>query len=88
MVEVALDVALALAVLGGLVGATLAYLFFNGYTASTWGATFSQVSFDFAVTRELIVRGIAWSCLLGLIGGLFPAITAARQPITVALRGM
>ncbi len=80
--------ALALAVLGGLVGATLAYLFFNGYTASTWGATFSQVSFDFAVTRELIVRGIAWSCLLGLIGGLFPAITAARQPITVALRGM
>ncbi|HAK52591.1 MAG TPA: hypothetical protein DCM54_11925 [Gammaproteobacteria bacterium] len=80
--------ALALAMIGGLIGATLAYLLFNGYTASTWGGTFSQVSFDFAVTPELLTRGITWSCLLGLIGGLFPSITAARQPITVALRGM
>jgi putative ABC transport system permease protein len=80
--------ALVLALLGGVIGAGLAYLFFNGYTASTMGDTFSQVSFDFAVTEELIARGIIWSLLLGLIGGLVPSIAAARQPITVALRGM
>jgi putative ABC transport system permease protein len=79
--------ALVLAMIGGGIGATLAYLFFNGYTASTMGDAFSQVSFDFAVTRDLIMRGIIWSCALGTIGGLFPAILAARQPVTVALRG-
>lgn len=80
--------ALVLSIIGGLIGASIAYLFFNGYTASTMGGTFSQVSFDFAVTGELIFRGILWSCLLGTVGGLFPSISAARQPITVALRGM
>ncbi len=80
--------ALTLSVIGGLIGSGIAFLFFNGYTASTWGGTFSQVSFNFAVTPDLIVRGIIWSCLLGLIGGLFPSISAARQPVTVALRGM
>lgn len=79
--------ALFLAVAGGAIGAMLAYLFFNGYTASTWGGSFSQVSFDFAVTPELVSRGMTWSCLLGLIGGLVPSITAARQPVTIALRG-
>ncbi len=77
-----------LALIGGLLGSGLAYTFFNGYTASTMGSTFSQVSFDFAVTAELILQGIGWSCVLGLVGGLFPSITAARLPITVALRGM
>ena len=80
--------ALVLAFIGGTIGAGLAYLFFNGYTASTMGGTFSQVSFDFAVTPELIVRGITWSLLLGLVGGLIPSVSAARTPVTVALRGM
>ena len=80
--------ALLLAMLGGLLGGTIAYLLFNGYTTSTIGATFSQVSFNFSVTKDLIFQGIIWSCVLGVIGGLFPSITAARQPITVALRGM
>ena len=80
--------ALVLAIIGGIAGALIAYLFFNGYTASTWGGTFSQVSFDFAVTTELITNGIVWSCILGLTGGLFPAISATLQPITVTLRGM
>ncbi len=80
--------ALLLSMLGGAIGASIAYVFFNGYTASTMGGTFSQVSFDFAVTGELIARGIIWSCVLGTVGGLFPSISAARQPITVALRGM
>ena len=80
--------ALVLASLGGAIGAGLAFVFFNGYTASTMGGTFSQVSFDFAVTEDLIVRGILWSLFIGLIGGLVPSIAAARQPVTVALRGM
>ncbi len=81
--------ALVLALVGGLLGGGIAYLVFNGYTASTMNnVTFSQVSFNFAVTGELLIRGIVWSCVLGLLGGLFPAVKAARQPVTVALRGM
>jgi putative ABC transport system permease protein len=81
--------ALLLALVGGVIGGIIAYLGFNGYTASTMNnATFSQVSFNFAVTSELLVRGITWSCILGVAGGLFPAVNAARQPVTQALRGM
>ncbi len=79
---------LLLALLGGVIGGSIAYLVFNGYTASTMGGGFSQVAFDYAVTPDLLLRGIVWACLLGLVGGLFPAVTAARLPVTVALRGM
>ena len=80
---------LLLALIGGLIGGSIAYTLFNGYTASTMSqAAFSQVSFSFSVTSELLVRGIIWSCLLGIVGGLFPAVAAARQPITVVLRGL
>jgi putative ABC transport system permease protein len=79
---------LSLALLGGLLGAAIVYLLFDGYTASTLNnASFSQVAFDFAVTPELLQIGITWAMTLGLVGGLFPAIRAARMPITVALRG-
>ena len=79
---------LALALLGGALGAGVAYLVFDGFTASTLNnVSFSQVAFDFAVTPELIQGGVMWAVLLGAIGGLFPAIRAARLPITVALRG-
>jgi putative ABC transport system permease protein len=80
--------ALLLAVFGGAVGAVLAYLVFNGVTISTLNnASFSQVAFDFAVTPKLITQGLVWAVSLGLVGGLFPALRAARLPITVALRG-
>jgi len=80
---------LVLSIVGGLIGGAIAYLVFNGYTASTMSqSTFSQVAFDFSVTEELLVRGIIWSCMLGLIGGLFPSVAAARLPVTVALRGL
>lgn len=81
--------ALVLAFIGGSIGCAIAYGVFNGYTASTMNnATFSQVSFNFSVTTELLIQGLTWSCILGLLGGFFPAINAARQPVTVALRGM
>jgi putative ABC transport system permease protein len=48
--------------------------------------TFSQVAFAFRVTPELLAMGLFYALLMGLIGGLFPAIRAARLPIPVALR--
>ena len=88
MVVSVLVEALTLALLGGLIGGGLVWLVFDGYTASTLNnASFSQVAFDFAVTPELLQMGMTWALLLGFIGGLFPAIRAARLPITTALRG-
>jgi len=78
---------LVLALLGGLLGASLAYFIFNGFETATinW-QSFSQVTFAFAVTPPLLVQGISWAVFIGLIGGLFPAVRAARQPIARALR--
>jgi putative ABC transport system permease protein len=78
--------ALLLAVAGGLIGAVLAYVLFNGMSVSTIGQNFTQVVFNFKVTPELVVRGLVISVLIGMIGGLFPAIRAARLPVTTGLR--
>ena len=78
---------LLLALAGGLIGALAAYLFFNGYTVNTLNfQTFSQVAFDFRVTPQLIQQGLAWALAMGLLGGLFPAVRAARMPVIDALR--
>ncbi|HXO19367.1 MAG TPA: FtsX-like permease family protein [Thermoanaerobaculia bacterium] len=78
---------LFLALLGGIVGAVVAYVAFNGYETSTlnW-SSFSQVAFAFAVTPRLVVEGVVYALVMGLIGGLFPAIRAARMPVVNALR--
>jgi putative ABC transport system permease protein len=78
--------ALALAVAGGLIGALVSYVLFNGLTVSTLGQNFTQVAFSFAVTPDLVTRGLLWSIVIGLLGGLFPAVRAARLPVVVALR--
>ena len=79
--------ALVLAIVGGLTGALLAYVLFNGYSVSTLSpGSFSQVAFNFAVTPALIVQGLAWALLIGFVGGLMPALRAARIPVTEALR--
>jgi putative ABC transport system permease protein len=81
--------ALALALLGGAVGGALAYVYCDGATLSTLNfSTFSQVAFDFRVTPALLGHGLLWALLIGLAGGLLPAIRAARLPVTVALRGL
>ena len=78
---------LTLAVIGGSIGAIVARFAFNGLEAATMNwQSFSQVAFAFAVTPELLVRGIIWAVLIGLIGGLLPAIHGARLPIAMALR--
>ena len=75
-----------LALLGGLLGAIIAWTVFNGYTVSTLGQNFSQVVFQFKVSPELAWTGLKWALGIGLVGGLFPALRAARLPVTEALR--
>jgi putative ABC transport system permease protein len=78
---------LALALVGGAVGAAAAYIAFNGFTAATinW-QTFSQVAFAFAVTPKILAGAIILAAVIGLAGGLFPALSAARRPLAQSLR--
>ena len=72
---------------GGAAGAALAYAAFDNFRAATMNwQSFSQVTFAFAVTPALLVHGVVWATVIGLIGGLLPAIRAARMPIAAALR--
>jgi len=66
---------------GALLGGALAWVLFNGLSASPFG-----YSFQLAVTPSLLVLGIAWALGMGLVGGLLPALRAARVPVTTALR--
>ena len=75
--------ALLLAIAGALLGAFLAWLFFAGDLVSV-----SSIVFQLEVTPALLMTGVAWACGVGFIGGLFPAIRAARLPIVIALREM
>lgn len=80
--------ALLLALTGGVIGAAIAWIFFNGNAANTLSGNFTQVVFRLSVTPGLIALGITWAAVIGLIGGLFPAIRAARLPIATALRAV
>jgi putative ABC transport system permease protein len=78
---------LLLALAGGLVGGSLAYFAFNDFHTSTMNfQSFSQVAFAFRVTPRLLLQGMVWATAIGLLGGLLPAIRAARLPIAAALR--
>jgi putative ABC transport system permease protein len=63
------------AVPGALLGGALAWVLFNGLSASPFG-----YSFQLAVTPSLVVFGIVWALGMGLVGGLLPALRAARVP--------
>lgn len=88
MVLSVLAEALLLALIGGVIGALIAWAFFNGNTASTSGGGMGQMVFELAVSWQLMVIGIVWACAIGLIGGLFPAVRAARLPVATALRAV
>ena len=80
--------AIVLALLGGLIGAVGAYLAFDGYRAATMNfQSFSAVAFAFDVNANLVLAAMVYALLMGLIGGIFPAIRAVRTPVSVALRG-
>ena len=78
--------ALLLALAGGVLGALIAYALFNNLSVSTLGQNFTQVVFDFKVTPQLVARGLIIAIIIGMIGGLMPALRAARLPVTVSLR--
>lgn len=75
-----------LALLGGLLGGVLAWLIFNGYTASTIAGGVGQLTFEFKVSPDVLWTGLKWALAIGFVGGLFPALRAARLPVTEALR--
>jgi putative ABC transport system permease protein len=80
---------MVLGLAGGLVGCVIAYYAFNGMQTSTMNwASFSQITFAFTVTPQLITRGLVYALLLALIGGLMPALRAARLPIVSGLRAL
>ncbi len=79
--------ALLLALVGAAAGALASWVFFNGNTVNTLNnATFSQVVFQLNVGPGLLLGGVVWALVIGTIGGLFPALRAARQPVATALR--
>lgn len=76
-----------LALIGGVLGGVLAWLLFNGYSASTLAAgTVGKLSFELKVSPGLMWTGLKWALAIGFIGGVFPAMRAARLPVTTALR--
>jgi putative ABC transport system permease protein len=77
----AITESVVLALAGGLVGAGAAYLLFNGLTASTLGGGFTQVVFDFNIGPQQVLAGVQLALMLGLLGGIFPALRAARTPL-------
>jgi putative ABC transport system permease protein len=79
--------AVLLSAIGGVIGGLLAWAAFDGFQTSTMNfQSFSQVAFAFAVTRTLLIRGLFYAVVMGLLGGMLPAIRAARLPVVNALR--
>jgi putative ABC transport system permease protein len=75
-----------IALVGGVIGC-LAVIPLNGFTAGTMNwQTFSHLAFAFKVTPSLMIWGLAFAALMGLVGGLLPALRAARMPVATALR--
>jgi putative ABC transport system permease protein len=80
--------AMLIAAVGGVLGC-LAALPLNGLTTGTMNfQTFSHMSFAFRITPELLTGGFVFALLMGLLGGLPPAVRAARMPVGAALRDL
>lgn len=81
--------ALLLGGIGALLGAGAAWLLFDGDSLSLLaGSNNTQLVFALAITPQVMVLGIVWGCVTGLLGGLIPAVRAARQPVATALRAL
>ncbi len=76
-----------LALIGGVLGGLIAWLIFNGFSASTLAAgTTGQLTFQLEVAPKVLWTGLKWALAIGFIGGIYPALRAARLPVTTALR--
>lgn len=81
--------ALLLSLIGAAIGALCAWALFNGHVSSMMlNGLQPPISYEMAVTPALVVLGIIWACVIGLIGGLFPALRAARTPVAHALNAV
>src|SRR5690606_31706473 len=78
--------AVVLALIGGLLGAFVAWALFDNLSVSTLGQAFTQVVFAFQVSLDLVAIGLVIAVVIGFVGGLLPAVRAARVPVTTALR--
>ncbi len=79
--------ALLLSLVGALIGAALTWLLFNGNSLSTVGGPLGgQIRFHLLIEPQVLMTGVVCACLIGLLGGLIPAIRAARLPLATALR--
>lgn len=78
--------AVLISFVGGIIGC-IAVLPLNGLTtgAMNW-QTFSHLAFAFKITPQLLVMGVIFALIMGVLGGLFPAVRAARLPVATALR--
>jgi putative ABC transport system permease protein len=86
VVSVLVEAAL-LSLAGGLIGGLIAWAAFDGYQTATMNfQSFSQIAFAFAVTPKLLGMALLYALLMGLVGGMLPAIRAARLPVVTALR--
>jgi putative ABC transport system permease protein len=79
--------ALLLAIAGALLGASIAWLLWNGNVV-TLGDSTGSVVIEMRVTPALLGMGVVLACVVGFIGGLFPAVRAARLPVATALRAI
>jgi putative ABC transport system permease protein len=78
--------ALLISFIGGVIGC-LVVLPLNGLTTSTMNfQTFSNLAFAFKITPELLVQGVIFALVMGVVGGLLPAVRAASLPVATALR--
>jgi putative ABC transport system permease protein len=78
--------ALSISLVGGILGC-LAVLPLNGFTTNTMNfQTFANVAFAFKITFDLLLLGIVFALIMGVLGGMLPAIRAATRPVAVALR--
>jgi putative ABC transport system permease protein len=77
--------AVLLALLGACAGATISWLLFSGDTISLGGGQGSLVT-ELTITPATLVTGVVWAVTAGFLGGLFPALRAARLPVATALR--
>jgi putative ABC transport system permease protein len=80
--------AVIIALLGGIIGCVMV-LPVNGILTSTtnWNS-FSEIAFVFRITPALLLNGVLFAVVMGVIGGFFPAVRAARQTVANALRAM
>jgi putative ABC transport system permease protein len=79
--------ALVLALIGAVIGASISWLLYNGNTVNLGDST-SSIVFKMQITPALLMLGVALACSVGFIGGLLPAVRAARLPVATALRAV